>query len=1054
MAKIFQPTVVIGIGGTGKGIILALKKMIAENCKNGMSDFPFLKFLSVDTDISSPVTTSSIKTIKESELTLNKEKETFGLHANFNVVPDLKNDFPEIDDWFPSSLQYNLTPAELEKGAGQKKPIGRFTFAWNANELYTKLSNLLRNPVDVLTAKEFSVGTNLSNFTNVFICGSICGGTGAGTFLDVAYMVRHIQSTLATGRQIYIYGMFALSTLFEGIAGDANIKPNCYASLVELDHFMNQYNFENPFRRFHPAYKNYRYDYSRSSKIGPFDFPFLFDKSNDHFALNSSDNFNEMCARFIYLLTGHEVADVWQSMDNNVRKNLDTTYKKELLDKPINYRSMGTYSIMFPRRMVTQICAYKLANEYFKRILNDDDTGDQIDRIAERFMDDVKVNPNKESLKNSFDYYYGEDTAVGESFSEYIENCKNSIIDQLAEEDKKEIVTKVREWKEEMDKKVGLFRQQNSDKALKLRKSFLEQLYIKIGDTLDLALKPDAANPDPISHQPRMVRGSIVRIQKVLTSLIDVYTNTAENLRREEESTAASIKNYAANFDSALNDLEKTTDSILATKGKIADGVNTVIGIATDYLNTKRENLICNWARQFLTGILENNIPRESGIIKELENRCKIITKGINDFREISGEVENYLETHKRYDANLCDIIFDYKTDVEGVYNQIIQEQSEDTLFTSLSDKLRKEGIFGSAYEKLEFDDKSQITLNLLSSTEDYFFDPVSKIKISDKIMNTPDKLDLLLNGNYYNNANVYLGLNGSEMARVDLSTESTTFSAITIPDDYEGLPCMNIKGSLSNVANPICPQDAEPENYRGENACPLYGKCLKKVILENAPRHLAIVPTSETAEINIVNTIAGYPLHAVNTAATIKQYYDQIKEKNAREQEGKSEVEEKLHMFGPVAFTDLFEKTEDPRKLTNGFREILIFALGVRRLLVEDNKVSFYTQRDKQMHLDSPSLVLGISMDQVMDRFMSTRKTDIQMVKQITEEMEFFKDVMKGNPTVNAKAAEVIKATFEEISKELPRGLKLEDLDLLNKVSVELCNQKLVQDEGPIDWF
>ena len=54
MAELYQPTLVIGLGGTGKNIILALKKMIAENCEHGMADFPFLKMLSIDTDRAEP----------------------------------------------------------------------------------------------------------------------------------------------------------------------------------------------------------------------------------------------------------------------------------------------------------------------------------------------------------------------------------------------------------------------------------------------------------------------------------------------------------------------------------------------------------------------------------------------------------------------------------------------------------------------------------------------------------------------------------------------------------------------------------------------------------------------------------------------------------------------------------------------------------------------------------------------------------------------------------------------------------------------------------------
>ena len=1055
MPTIYRPTVVIGIGGTGKGIILALKRMIAENSRNGMRDYPFLKFLSIDTDTKNGNEISSaIKTIDKSELTLNSEKEVFSLNVNYNTLPNLETDYPKIKEWFPSTLESFLTPANLETGAGQRKPIGRFTLAWNADELYRKLSLLLQNPVDVQTANEYAVGTNLSNNINVFICGSICGGTGSGTFLDIAYMIRHIQTSLSSGKQVFIYGMFALSSLFDGTKINANTKPNCYASLMELDFFMNKCNFENPFRRFRPAYKNsFGFDYSISAKNTPFDYPFLFDNSNSHFSLTSRDDFFEMCARFIYLLTGHEVSNTWYSADNNVRALLDLKYNSTLFNKPNNYRSMGAYSIMYPRRMITQVCAHKLAKEYFARIMNAEDTGDQINRLAERFMNDVKLNPNNDSLKNKFNDYLDESSdnnGQKVSFSDYIESCKEQIKDLLKEEDKKEVAAKVRDWKEEMEKKVGLFTQQNSDTALRSRKEFLEKLYIAIGDTLDLAMRKDAANMD------RPIRGSVVRAQKMIISLIETYTSAAETLRKNGEEAESSIKVCESNFTTALNDLKDAVDSILSTKGKVSDRMEAAIDSAAVYIHARRNALICNWARQLLTGILENNIPREQGIIKELESKKKVFDKIVNDFKEISAEVDKFLESHKRYDSNLCDIIFDYKTDVEGIYSTMLSEKGEDTIFVKLSDTLRADGMFGKAYEKLEFDDKTQTARNLLSSTEDFFFEPVSKVSIAERLINTPEKLSLLVNGTYYYNANVYLGLNGTELDKVNLSTNDTNFFAITIPDEYEkeGRPCKGIKGDITQCEMKRCPQDLYPDNYRGENACPMYGKCLKKVILENAPQHLAIEPTPETSEINIIETLAGFPLHALNTAATIKIPYSQIKESNIRKQQGKPEQEEELHMFGPIAFTDLFEKTEDPRTLTNGFRETLMFALGVRRLVIEDNKVSFFTQRDKQMKSSTPSLVLGNSLDQVMDRFMSTRQADIAMVKQITEEMDFFKGIMKSDKAIGDKAAEIIEATFNEVRDNLPRGMKTEDLDLLNKVSVDLCNKKLIQDEGPISWF
>ena len=102
MTELYQPTLVIGLGGTGKNIILALKKMIAENCEHGMADFPFLKLLSIDTDRAMPPVQSSIKTVKDEALYLNPNREVYQLKANFNVAPNL-NDYPAIKEWFPDT---------------------------------------------------------------------------------------------------------------------------------------------------------------------------------------------------------------------------------------------------------------------------------------------------------------------------------------------------------------------------------------------------------------------------------------------------------------------------------------------------------------------------------------------------------------------------------------------------------------------------------------------------------------------------------------------------------------------------------------------------------------------------------------------------------------------------------------------------------------------------------------------------------------------------------------------------------------------------------------
>ena len=123
MAAIYRPTLVIGLGGTGKNVLVSLKKMIAENYTNGMADFPFLKLLSIDTDSAVPKTDSKIKTIKDSGLALNPNTEIFSLKAGFSSVPNF-DDFPELDSNSttefeePASEESNDLPLPSDLGIG------------------------------------------------------------------------------------------------------------------------------------------------------------------------------------------------------------------------------------------------------------------------------------------------------------------------------------------------------------------------------------------------------------------------------------------------------------------------------------------------------------------------------------------------------------------------------------------------------------------------------------------------------------------------------------------------------------------------------------------------------------------------------------------------------------------------------------------------------------------------------------------------------------------------------------------------------------------------
>lgn len=1045
MAEIYQPTLVIGLGGTGKNIVLALKKMIAENCAHGMADFPFLKLLSIDTDRAMPHTQSIIKTVRDEALSLNPNREVFQLQVNFGIAPDL-NDYPAIHEWFPDSLKSRLKPADLSRGASQRKPIGRFTFAWNASEIYEEINAFMRAPVDVKIAIDKNIGSKLSKEINVFICGSVCGGTGSGTFLDTAYLVRYCNHIAGNDYKVKIFGMLALASMFDGIQGTANVRSNCYASLVELDHFMNKINNENPYRSFIPAYKDFKPDYSASGANKPFDYPFLFDNFGKGVALNSQSAFSEMAARFIYLLTGHELGTHWTSMYNNVMSNLEQNYKN-LYNKDIHYSGMGTFSILYPKRMIVQLCAYNLSKEYLAKILDDSYAPQEIDALAKSFIKEIKMNPLTSQLEDSFDVF-NEPNGFKGSFKDYIENAISDFEAQSQGVDKKDLKDEILNWKKDISEKVIEFRNLNSTRAEKIRDSFLAQLGKKLELLLDLhehklGVKKNSDGTDLAD------RGSIVRAFNFVESLIKIFTEAKDKYRRIRNDAEKTMSNLNGDFETALSDFDEVTDSIFATKKKIADAKEKLLDVCRDLFNAQKQIFIADWCYQLFTDILWNDVPKYDGLIKELETYRNKYRKAIVTFKEIDADIHKFLDNNRHFEPNpLFAVIFDYEKDVVEAYKKLVAEKSEEFIFGELNDAVTNDGAFGKEYLGAANKTSTLVNIDILNATEKFFFEPINKVNIADRILETPEIADRLEQGTYFEATPIYLGVEDMVMNREGLTFKDSTFFAISIPDEYDGKPCKDIKGVVrGNGVNTLCPMEQDPEKYQKE-PCPMFNRCLKQKLLHHAPNNVAITPTAEISEVNIMHSIAGYPLYALSSVMNnCKSVYTEAKRKQQKDNEEDETECEEINMFGLVQFDGLDEKSVDSRRQQNAFRKLLIVAYIARRLKVQPLSIDFVTDRDlAQDRKDKPGLHLGNNMNEVMVRFQSSRLADKKDVDQLKKEVELLIDEIKNDSSTQETFGKWAQDVYDKIKNDLPSGFSQDDLDLMNEVVFDLCGITLIE--------
>ena len=1041
-----QPTVVIGLGGTGKNILLALKKMIIENSPNGMKDYPLLKLLSLDTDTNVSTITSEIKTI-EDEIRLDENTEIVRLRPE-GIVGTLKlDDFPQIKDWYPGSLGEKLNAVALIHGAHQIKPVGRFAFAWNASTLREKFYDLLSVIMNADTAKQNRIGeNNFQPFTNVFICGSICGGTGSGTFLDVANLVRFVAKEATV--VVKIYGLLALASVYDSISGDLKLKPNCYASLVELDHFQNEKNFKSSKRCFYPAYRNIGtedWNYTNSSNTYAFDYPYLFDKTNEVGVTLSPKQFAEMAARYIYIMTGTDAARQWnESASDNRWNNLSEDSK---LHKPIRYASAGVTSIVYPRRKITQLCSYRLADDYFKYILDSSYGSVEIDKIVVRFLNDSKTNPDGNVvslLAESFSSFKDSDTNIDYMFREYLNSAKESKLAEMSgniKESKNTILELVRYWTEDLDKKFASFKTQSTVYPRDLKQKFVMDLHSKISDMLNLRLVEDPENP--LKESKRFVRGSVVRTKAFLEKLLAKYETANEEFRKIEDGSKTQRKEMEEIYEGKLSALKSAVSTILPNTKNIQKCLEETLTSYENLVNERANEHVAKLIRQWFTEIQENGIHLSDGILKDITDRILNTGSTISKFRNLQEECRGFLGTNKSETIGEFNIeIFNYEKDVEGIYKDLMsnKEFGENEVLESLSNRLQSDDMFGSDYARCGTAlVGSRIQKMLLTETEKFFIEPVGKVNIRDRLLEDKEKLDSLTSGAALATAKIYIRLDGQEMSASSLNTKGKTCYAITIPNEPEYKDCSSFTKAV--LGKPfVCPKEKSKE------VCGIYGKCLKAMILANARASepdalLEVIPSEENGEINIIKEVVGFPLRAISTVSGPyrEEYRKEVKKQEERNEyarlyDGKEEAEECLHMFGTVKFTDLGEPDEGLLEMRKQFRKALLVTLIARRLVVDSFGVQFFTQYDMDRKSESPSLFLGKDFSEVVFIAESNRIKDIRNVEEIkTTSSELLKLFVKNKD----KGLEETKRAYQEI-KNPHLGFSDEDDNMLREISWE----------------
>ena len=233
----FVPTVFIGLGGSGKDVLMRLRKRFHDRFV--LRDPPYARFVFVETNAQSFVPSNANAASYAAILPSAQEKVDCKINEAqyWDVFNNLRNKVnSEHLSWLKPEMQ-RIPPQALADGAGTHRQFGRLAFFLH----YPAIRQAIETQVRATLAYADQHANEVEpNRIEIVIVTSLAGGTGSGMFIDAAYLARDILRDRAYDRVAnkHITLLCFLPSLWSDQAAlYKRLQQNSYAALLELEYF-------------------------------------------------------------------------------------------------------------------------------------------------------------------------------------------------------------------------------------------------------------------------------------------------------------------------------------------------------------------------------------------------------------------------------------------------------------------------------------------------------------------------------------------------------------------------------------------------------------------------------------------------------------------------------------------------------------------------------------------------------------------------------------------------------------------------------------------------
>lgn len=372
--RMYKPGLIIGLGGTG---VLTLRHLKAELLGTEQRKMPDnVRILALDTVQEQGRSFQAEKTKLAALRTELEPGEYFWIGGDVydfaEEVQDRKH--PHIGTWFQAETYLKLLPRSvftLQQGAGQLRQFGRLAvFKDVAAPSMSNIKNLISRAISDIRRAQ-TVPT-----LDVFLVGSLAGGTGAGMFADMAHLVRRIAAE-EHRMGVRLRGFLVLPEAFKAIPGGVkpSMRARAFACLRENKRFMVDW----PWDIGYPLYYHERDEgpiWHHELKTKLFDFVYYVDGQRTNNPLTDAlpefgvtASIGDAVAAMLDRDRTEGVEDRYAQHGANVVVAAGQEASQTTIGRTSFDGAIGTYTVTLPMHHILEGLSYRLALEALEVLL-------------------------------------------------------------------------------------------------------------------------------------------------------------------------------------------------------------------------------------------------------------------------------------------------------------------------------------------------------------------------------------------------------------------------------------------------------------------------------------------------------------------------------------------------------------------------------------------------------------------------------------------------------------------------------------------------------------